>query len=197
MKKASESKSKFLPPGYRRVGERFAAALYATSVFRKLPNGGRGYSISDLERVVELATNGDRAAHTAAKQIAADFIREQVDMPALLERYVVKELMSTKERPRSRGQNPYDNQARDFCITYAVMQLMVNEAKRGRVRKFSRSRATADKGGAHSACSAVAMALTTLGVHISESQVDKIVRQHLHMLGKPAPAIRPRNKTIQ
>jgi len=134
-------------PGNGRFGELLAAAALRCTVMKKLPDGGEGYSEPELERLLGLAGNGDSAAHKAIKFLAADFISAGANMPDGLKAYIVRDLFSSRNKPRSRGKNPYDNTFRmvsspgvapgtiviPTCKKGPVIAFKVNDALQGTI----------------------------------------------------------------
>jgi len=49
VKKVSESKPKFLPPGHQKIGELLAESQYFASVMKKLSDGREEYSKPHLD----------------------------------------------------------------------------------------------------------------------------------------------------
>ena len=178
-----------------RARKAYARKMYWVAVGRVLPDGGLGCSVPHVEHLIELARNGDSAAERVVKEVAAKFIRGGV-VPPFLEKYLVEELTAPiNKRRKPPGKDPYDNDFRDFCIFWAVGGLMKDAKAEGRKLLLTRNRASRDKDGIDSACSLVAKAGPTLGFHLSESAVEKIVREQARRIQpfrKPRPTKSPR-----
>jgi hypothetical protein len=130
---------------------------------------GRHHIYDDEEKGAELiakAANGDDVAHNVLCKIAAAFVEGGCAMPARLREYITEALRSqAREAPqRRRGQDPYANHGRNFCVACAILHVV----KLG--FRPTRNRATEDE----SACSIVAQALAKFGIHLSDSAVEKI-----------------------
>ena len=138
---------------YRRLfqtktrGDSIARTMYLAAVERKLPDGRLGCSLSHVEHLIELARRGDSVAERVVKEVAARCIRGG-SIPPLLEKYLIEELTAPpKTRHKPPGKNPHENDFRDFCIFYAVAELMKDAQTEGKKLSVTRNRASRDKNG--------------------------------------------------
>ena len=119
--------------------------------------------------LIAKARAGDQVAHKVLCFFAAGFVKAGCEMPSGLREYVAATLRSqAKEAPAPRkGRDPYDNSTRNFHIAltvYRVVRLGFQP---------TRNRATKSE----SACSITQKALARCGLHMEESNVEKIWSQ--------------------
>ncbi len=116
-------------------------------------------------RLIEKARSGDYVAKFTLYAVAADYLEAERPLPDALREYLIEELRSeVNRRPKRRGRDPHAYHPRDFevaCIISNVIMLGFRPTK---------NRATEGV----SACSIVTQALEKLGIHLSESAVEKI-----------------------
>lgn len=120
------------------------------------------------ERLIARAASGDAVAFGLLCIVAARFVEAGCAMPERLRKYIADFLFSQPKaagESRRRGPAPYGNHTRNFYIACTIHHIV----KEG--FKPTRNRATTE---VESACSIVAKALPKIGVHLSESAVEKI-----------------------
>jgi hypothetical protein len=146
-----------------------------------MSGGGPGrhniYDDEKGERLIARARDGDPVAQKLIFLIAARFVEGGCAMPRRLRAYMA-ELLYSQARgiPQGRrGQKPYAKFTRNFdvaCIILEVVKLGFHP---------TRNRATQES---ESACSVVAKALVKLGVHMSDSAVEKVWAQFSEVLSE-------------
>jgi hypothetical protein len=115
--------------------------------------------------LIHKAQNGDAAARYVLYDVAAKFVESGRSLPERLRAYIVGVLSSAASAQHvRRGRNPYAKHPRNFDIALAVREVVV--------LGFRPTRNAATE--AASACSIVKQALETLGIHMTEKNVEKI-----------------------
>jgi hypothetical protein len=163
----------------KRPGFALAGATYLRAVSRPV-SGGIQIHKQRLGRLLVLARKGNVAARAAARTLAAQILDGGAALPEALNDYIVADLKKLAPARRGAGRDPYANDIRDHCILYAVLRVMKDGGF-----AITRNRATV---GRESACSLATAALAELGIHLSESAVEKIVYEQLRRLQlRPSP----------
>jgi hypothetical protein len=121
------------------------------------------------EQLIVKAERGDQVAHRVLCYFAAGFVRGGCALPPRLRQYIATSLHSQAKEPprRGRGRDAYANSTRDFYVALTVSRIM------GLGFLPTRNRATKSE----SACSITAKALAKCGLHMDESNVERIWRQ--------------------
>ena len=115
--------------------------------------------------LIEAAEAGDPVAIEAVHQAIIWFVRNDEPLPEQLRAYLIELLLLHPGRKKKRGRH-HDNYLRDSLINLAVKAAMDCG--------LSRTRNDATDG--PSACSVVAEVLAENGVHMDESNVERITR---------------------
>jgi len=123
------------------------------------------------ERVIKLATSGDRSARRACLEAAAKYIAKGHSLQEPLAGFIAQLLLSAAKAPIGRrGQDPRANRLRDMAIATAVLAA----SEDGGIHP-TRNAASRDQA---SGCSVVAQILTEFGVKLSEGGVEKIWKRY-------------------
>jgi hypothetical protein len=134
--------------------------------FARAGNSVGIYDDNKGKRLIAKARAGDQVAHKVLCYFAAGFVKAGCELPDGLRGYAAAILRSqAKEAPiRRRGGDPYANNTRDFYIALTVQRVVALGFRP------TRNRAT----DAESACSVTKKALEKCGLHMEESNVEKI-----------------------
>jgi hypothetical protein len=154
-------------------GRGLAIASYLAAVSRPVP-GGIQIHPQRLSRLLARARKGEEAARGAARFLAAQILDGGATLPETLNNYIVDDLKRSTPGRRKPGKDPHANDLRDYCIAFAVLGLMKDSGLAA-----TRNRATSKS---ESACSVAVAALGDLGIHLSESAVEKIFYEQLRRI---------------